>query len=123
MQGESASTRRTYVVPFVLDDILEEDTAGETNRAILRGIEDEGEESGEEGGLLAEGVQVLLCLLSRIWIEGCKEQLGELYGHVESGGAVVVVVSRGTTSATKETSCPPQELLECVSRVPTRPAT
>ena len=70
----------TYVFPSRLDEVFEVDATGEADGAILGGLEDEGEEVGEEARLEAEGLQALLSLFPGVWAERGEEERGEL-GH------------------------------------------
>lgn len=59
----------TYIFPSRLDNVLEVDTGGKPDGAILRGLEDKIEEVGEETRLSTELLEVCLGLFSCAGVE------------------------------------------------------
>lgn len=59
--------QRTHLLPSEFCNVFEVDATGETDGAVWRGVEDEGEEMREKSGLGCELVELLLCLFS-----GCR---------------------------------------------------
>lgn len=70
----------THLLPSEFRDVFEVDATGETDGAVGRAVEDEGEKMWQKSGLGCELIELLLCFFSGCGLERGTEQRGDV-GH------------------------------------------